>query len=161
LSDGQNDYSHEHYSRMMDVRKTSLEMQGHYGKWLVSTLLLIHGAAIGFIANSDRLSRILIPDTLYIFVSGLVLALICGFITWLNWSFNFVLYETVDPDMRTDVKSWPDFTTHWAHKWVRITFFAPIVFGILSVVFLIWGAWHGADAIVAHDMAVSASKSVH
>lgn len=43
------------YQKAAELTRIYADLQGAYGKWLISTLLVVHGAAIGFIAQSDKL----------------------------------------------------------------------------------------------------------
>lgn len=134
------DARRQSYDRIMDLRKTSLELQGHYGKWLTSSLLLIHGATIGFISHNERLSSLLIPDVFYIAVAGLILALLCGFVTWINWGLNFRVFDTVHPAMVFDDKHWPKLHENPHNRWVALTFWLSLVAGIASLGCTVWGA---------------------
>ena len=135
------------YESLMEARKTALDLQGHYGKWLVSSLLLIHGAAIGFIAQSDRLSQKLIPDVFAIAVVGLILALLCGFSTWINWGLSYIIHNSVHPMMVLDDDYWPKFHEHKASPWMTCTFWLSIVTGIASVLCIIYGSYEAAGLL--------------
>lgn len=135
------------YERLMDHRKSALELQGHYGKWLVSSLLLIHGATIGFISQSDRLSEKLMPGVFTVAVAGLIFALVCGFITWLNWGLNFRVFDSVNPAMVLDDDYWPDLSKHPTNKWINASFWGSLGFGFLSVFCIILGAYLAAATL--------------
>ena len=128
------------YERLMDVRKLALDLQGHYGKWLISSLLLIHGATIGFISQSDRLSEKLIPEVFSVAVVGLILALLCGFITWINWGLNYRVHDSVHPAMVIDDDFWPKMHEHKLNGWINITYWLSLLVGFASVGCMIYGS---------------------
>lgn len=125
------------YAQLREGARNAAMLQGQYGRWLISSLLIIHGAAIGFIAHSDSLSGLLIPWPFGWLVIGLVLALACGFVTWINWSLHMALYEDVWPQMITDSSSWPDFEKSPQTRWIAITFWLSPALGIISVLAMI------------------------
>lgn len=68
------------------------ETQAGYGRWIIGSLLIIHGAAIGYGAGHESL-RVAMSAKFWLFptggfvfaVIGLLCALISGMGAWLNW----------------------------------------------------------------------------
>ena len=68
------------------------ETQAGYGRWIIGSLLVIHGAAIGYGAGQETL-RVAMSAKFWLFPSGgfvfaiigLLCALISGMGAWLNW----------------------------------------------------------------------------
>lgn len=71
-----------YYQEHLELRKATFELQGLYGRWLIASLLLVHGGSLLF------LSRELGADGMrgvYLWhVAGIVLALATGFASWFN-----------------------------------------------------------------------------
>jgi hypothetical protein len=80
-------------------------IQGDYGKWLIARLSLIHSAALYAIAVGQfhRTSGAYLP-----FLTGLVLTLLSGSMTWTNFTLGSRLMENwIDPFMLSDDVRWP------------------------------------------------------
>jgi hypothetical protein len=142
----------EAYRGLQDSKGRAFDLQGQYGRWLISTLLLIHGVGIGFIAKDPRLASLLIPWIFSEMVAGLLLALLCGFITWINWSLHAVQYESVNPAMIYDDEVWPKFDEPRG-KWISLTFWLSLVAGVASSILILVAAIHAA--VILNTPAVS------
>lgn len=131
------------YVQMREMSEFALKMQGEYGRWLVSSLLFLHGAAIGgllFKVSNGNLPPYF--DALWWFLSGILLALVAGFSAW--WNFTFVAeqyYEWADVRMLTDSECWPKPGPNYA---VKVTLWIAVIAGVLSAGCLIGGAAHVA-----------------
>ncbi|ATU91998.1 hypothetical protein [Phyllobacterium zundukense] len=128
------------YQQYQEAKKVTFQLQGDYGKWLIATLILIHGGALAFIASNERLSMLLLPSTFWCSIGGVLTALLCGFVTWINWSLHYAFYERVDPAMLHSGNGWPDYD-HPSNKWITITFWAGIGFGLISAFCLLGGSY--------------------
>jgi hypothetical protein len=135
------------YARMERLYEIDLKMQGDYGKWLISSLLFLHSAAIGGLLF--KASGVTAPPYLYAlwwFVGGIIFALGAGFSAWWNYTFSMEVYaEAADVRMLTDQARWP--------KWEKIkrietTMRIAIGAGFISLFCLVCGAanvcylWH-------------------
>ncbi len=127
--------------KMMDARAQSFTAQIDYGKWLISSLLLIHGSAIGGLAF--KASGPAPPPYLFAmiwFVAGIVLALGAGFAAWWNFSIGMQHYDKwANPNMLVNPTSWPAAP---AFGGMEATRWASIACGLLSVACLVAGAVH-------------------
>ncbi len=120
-----------YYERRIEHSRTAMQLQGDYGKWLVASLLLTHGGAFVFLAQGEEFGQRILAAIHWWLVAGLFLALITGFVTWLNWSLHWRVFdETTSPDMIYDTERWPK--DHKLDPWIDRTFYGAIVFGLLS-----------------------------
>ena len=127
------------YEANREMHKFSIEMQGHYGKWLISSLLFLHGAAIGgLLSKWAKDSPPPFLNALWWFVIGIILALAAGFAAW--WNFTFLAqryWEWADFRMLNDRAFWPKAEQSRA---IDGTLWCAVICGVLSVVCLFAGA---------------------
>jgi hypothetical protein len=119
------------YQQCNDHMRAAFQLQGDYGKWLIASLLLIHGVAIWFVAESTELSRTVLPSVFWWHVAGILFALLCGLFTWGNWSLHSVLYEPLDPGMIVDAQHWPRANPR-TEAWITVTYWLSVIIGLLS-----------------------------
>lgn len=124
------------YQQYQDSKRITFQLQGDYGKWLIASLLLIHGAAVIFLAQDNELSTGVLPQVFWWHIAGLMLALICGFTVWINWSLHFSLYNSVDPRMIVSNDFWPTWDAR-TNGWIGRTHFIAIAVGILSALCIV------------------------
>jgi hypothetical protein len=149
------------YQDLKQSSRVTFQVAADYGKWLTSSLLLIHGGALfGMFTFLDSLAEK--PDALslytmpvWAFVIGLLLALATGFFVWLNWSMHSDNYSQMARyDMLWDPDQWVDDPPH--NVGITITYWLPIIFGWLSVLCVVIGVFlilHGGwlRAVLAGD----------
>ncbi|CAM5766293.1 hypothetical protein LMIY3S_01772 [Labrys miyagiensis] len=98
----------EVYKNERENQKTAMQLQGDYGKWLLNTLLILNGGAVIGLAQSSAFGKSALHEAGMWFVGGIVSALACGFVAWVNWSLLAHYYEDwADPHMTFDVERWP------------------------------------------------------
>lgn len=131
------------YHEYQESKRAAHQLQSEYGRWLVASLLLIHGAAILLPAQNPELMKTVIQATFVWNVTGLLLALACGFAAWVNWTYNAQVYRNVTPGMIVGVEHWPSFDGNMLKKIVR-TYRLSVVFGLASVACIV------AAAVAAH-----------
>lgn len=120
-------------------RNFARQMQGEYGKWLISSLLFLHTAAIGGVALKLTDLKQIVPS-LWWFVIGIVFALGAGFAAWWNFSLGEgATSDMADYRMLRDPKFWP--VKNGKARLIHVTFWLSVASGILSVVYLVAGAW--------------------
>lgn len=132
------------YEDLQKSKRHALQLNADYGRWLIASLLLVHGAVIVFMAQSERLSEEVLPIIFWWNVSGLLLALLCGFFTWGNWSLHALLYEDVSPSMIYDIKNWPKFSNS-VSRWISATHILGIIAGLLSAGCILGSAFSAHD----------------
>lgn len=130
------------YDGLLEMRRLSYAVQADYGKWLISSIFLMHGSAIAGLAF--RASATGVPPYLFAilwFVFGMILALGAGFCAWLNFSAAASQYsDWAKPAMLFDQANWP--TEAARAREIEATRWLSIVCGILSVLTLLGGAVH-------------------
>ncbi|MFZ5736057.1 MAG: hypothetical protein ACOY6K_04140 [Pseudomonadota bacterium] len=140
---------HQDYERAAEaLLKKMLEMHGRaisaqidYGKWLISSLLLMHSSAIaGLIFKAGNNGA---PPYLYAtgwFVFGILLALASGFSAWWNFTFAARQYDHwSNPNMLIDRTKWPSYQLA---PGIASTLWTSVVCGIGSVFCIPAGATH-------------------
>lgn len=116
------------------------EFQGQYGKWLVASLLLVHGAVFGFLATNESMSQTYLPHVFWWPVSGLVLAMGCGFLTWINWGLHLSVELSVDVNAMHDLgRDWPQ-RNPAIERWIKPTFRGAVICGAGSALCIVGGA---------------------
>lgn len=116
------------------------EFQGQYGKWLVASLLLVHGAVFGFLATNEAMSLTYLPHVFWWPVAGLVLAMGCGFLSWINWGLHLAVELSADVNTMHDTdREWPQ-RDERAQRWVKPTFQLAILCGAGSALCVVGSA---------------------
>lgn len=131
--------------------KHTVEMQGGMGKWLLASLLLVHGGIFAFVAQSDTLASAVLPSIYWWLLCGLITALLSGFATWWNWTLASRLYAAISPEMIYLDAKLPRFS-FLEKLWVQLTMYSALVLGIASV-----GCLVGAAVCAADHLAVATS----
>ena len=130
------------YDALLEMRRLSFGAQADYGKWLISSIFLMHGSAIGGLAFKAAATGA--PPYLAAilwFVAGLVLALASGFSAWCNFSSGAAQYYMwARPAMLFDRTAWPSDPRHACA--IKITRWLSIIFGFGSVLVLVIGSIH-------------------
>src|SRR6266436_6113441 len=92
------------FKQFEDYKSKSYQMQSDYGKWLVSTLFLMHGSAIaGLIFKTGGTAAPPYLFATFWFVAGIVFALGAGFAAWWNFTFAMQIYAAwAQPQMLID-----------------------------------------------------------
>jgi hypothetical protein len=128
----------EYFRLLRDLTFEYARLQGDYGKWLIASLLLIHGGALYSIGTAPRFESIVGSWAAWHFVAGLIFALLCGFVTWLNWNLNFqclLRFNRVDALVSLQ---WPAEIS--GSRWINRTFWAAIVLGFVSAILFVTGS---------------------
>lgn len=136
------------YEFFRDHFKHVVAMQGAMGRWLLASLLLVHGGVFAFLAQSEHLSAMVLPRVYWWLLAGLVLALVSGFSTWWNWTLATPVYASVSPAMIYDATQTPTFTKEQL-RGVRWAMVAALSTGVLSLLCLIGAALVSADLLSA------------
>lgn len=127
------------YGHNAKMHEFCIKLQAEYGKWLVSSLFVLHGAAIGgLVFKAAQTSPPAYLLAVWWFVVGLVLALATGFSAW--WNFTFLAeryYRWADYRMLTDREFWPK---PEEGRGIDATLWVAVTTGVLSVACLLVGA---------------------
>ena len=127
------------YEHNTEMHEFCIERQAEYGKWLTSSLFIMHGAAIsGLLFKAPHGAPPVYLFAVWWFVIGLVLALASGFSAWWNFTFLADQYNRwADHRMLTDRARWPEPVPSRA---IDATLWIAVVTGVLSVGCLLGGA---------------------
>ncbi len=115
------------------------EIAAAYGRWLVASMLLAHGAGlIGFLSflgssKSNSIGQSSVAITVACLTAGLVFAFICGFCAWVNWSAHSADYmESAPLNMLYDQDAWVETPKKrgWIEDWTN---WGAVASGIVSV----------------------------
>lgn len=120
------------YEEYQKRKQHAYQLSADYGRWLIASLLLVHGAAVAFLAQNDRLSQTVLPTLFWWHVAGLLLAFLCGFLVWSNWSLHALAYDPVNPGMIFDDDHWPDFSSKRIVSLINLTHWLGILAGLIS-----------------------------
>lgn len=107
--------SKEYFDHFKDMRKENLRGNVEYGRWLVATMVAVHGGALYALNVIRGTSPTLSPDKLAFLIeaaswhiTGIVLIMIAGFMGWLNFGFAAALYDRwANPEMLNRLDRWP------------------------------------------------------
>ena len=134
------------YKDYKEMQRATFDLAGQLGKWLLASLLLIHGGALfglfTFLSEladkPDALSRY--QWTVAWFVSGLMLTLFAGLCTWANWSMHSDNYDGwANKPMLWDPEEWIGATRHtWG---INFFYWAALLLGVLSALCIAGGAY--------------------
>lgn len=115
------------------------QMQAEYGKWIVSSILVLHSGAIGGLLYKFDLIKGS-AGSLWWFVIGIALAIGTGFVAWLNFTFaDESAHKMADHRMLNDPNYWPKEVPLLCG--IKATLWGAVVLGWASVACLIGGAW--------------------
>jgi hypothetical protein len=128
------------YDQYQEDKRYASQLQAEFGKWLVASLLLIHGAAFAFAAQDNELSAIIFKMVFWPHILGILFALGSGLSAWLNWGFHVSHFVRIDPRMIYDNQFWPKFESS-TNKWIGSTYWASILFGMASALMVLVAAW--------------------
>lgn len=141
-----NDYKRAVFEAWQARARWSQEVAAGYGRWLLASLVIIHAGALfgmfSFLANhADKpsvISGYALP--IWCFIAGLMLAFLAGLTTWVNWGLNSAEYEhQADYNMLITPDKWLNPPKYLL--WLRITFWAPVAFGVCSALTIPMAAW--------------------
>ena len=121
-------------------------MQGDYGKWIVASLLLVHGGMVALLAQNDQLAVSVLVNIFWWPVSGIILALLCGFAAWWNWTFAAMLYAIPQAGMVYLEQAQPQFPAGLGRA-LNATTIVAVIAGIASVACVLVGAIHASIAL--------------
>ena len=122
----------EYYQFLCERRDMSTSAHIGYGKWLLATLVAVHGGAIVAISNfGSNAGQILLVAGWY-FLAGLMLAILSAFCAWLNFQFAEHAYaEMAQAGMIYDKDDWPAETIPHETK-ITATLWLAAGLGIVS-----------------------------
>ncbi|MGV1859986.1 hypothetical protein [Rhizobium rhizogenes] len=128
-------HARETYDRIAQLREETFKGHVEYGKWLIASLLAVHGGAVFAISGlkgsvkPEQLPGLI--DGAALNLTGIFLTLLAGFFAWLNFQFAQATYTRWQkPEMlyRSD-----GFPTDLKGAWkVSAAMYVAAVFGIIA-----------------------------
>jgi hypothetical protein len=95
------------------------------------------------------------------FVVGIVLTLLAGLATWVNWALSAVMYfGWMNPDMLVDKAFWPKTPGKRLSFWLPVTFYLPILLGIPAALCIPWGAYHAMSRMTDVEVVTGPSTVI-
>lgn len=141
------------YQQLQENRRAAATLATEYGRWLIASLLLVHGASLLLLGRDVTSQGADILRAVYWWqIVGLVSAFACGFAAWMNCYKHLELYDLVAPDMIYNDESWPKFDPQLLRQ-INLTFRASILLGFVSLGCLI-GASVAAYRAMSADGAI-------
>lgn len=130
----------EHYQKLLSQRDKSVQSHIEYGKWLIATLIVIHGGALVAISQVGDNAVEIYSKSGAFFLIGVMSAMAAGFFAWVNFQLaDVILSEQADAAMIIDHKYWnPD---HKLEPWMTRTLYLSAFFGIFSWLLIGIGAF--------------------
>jgi len=120
-----------------EQQRHTAELAAAYGRWLVASVVVIHAGALfsifsflsGYADKPTIITGYAAP--VWCFVAGLVLALLCGLMTWLNWSLHSASFaHQANYKMLVDQNEWLSDSIYPNGIWW--TYWLSLVLGIAS-----------------------------
>lgn len=132
-----------------EMRRNAFQAQIDYGKWLIASLLLVHGGSIFAIAQLGKDGVQLFLASGPWFVAGIMFALLAGMFTWFN--FNFAINAYNQGWVAVVNRSDPRPAIEPFIKKARRTMQLAIAFALLSASMIVIGAWQIFEALQASE----------
>lgn len=80
----------------LDQERFHSQVASEHGKWLLASLLLVNGGGLlGLFSIAEKEALAPLNAAAAVLVAGLVLGLLTGFLTWLNWLLLASSYEQI------------------------------------------------------------------
>jgi hypothetical protein len=130
-------HAREVYDKMKDLRSDSRRYHVDYGKWLIASLLALHGGAIFVISSLAKGDKPIGPGLLIgpamWNLAGIVFILFAGCMAWLNFQLAERLYDRwSDPAMLYRRDMWPGHTED-RYDGLNATLWLAASAGVLSI----------------------------
>ena len=130
-------HAREVYERMKDLRADSRRYHVEYGKWLIASLLALHGGSIYVISTLAEKGEAFAAAGLIELatwnMAGIVSILVAGCMAWLNFQFAEIHYDHwSDPSMLYRQDKWPG-STESKYDPMTATLFLAAAAGVISI----------------------------
>ena len=138
-SERQRIHAAEYYRRYLAQAQHAEQQKIEIGKWLLGTLIVLHGGAlVGILQTGAEVRQYLNAAGLY-FLVGIVSALICGVFFWLNLHFAANAYDKLAVvRMLSDPAATPTTVEHV--RKIKLFMTLAFFFGVISTGLLVSGA---------------------
>lgn len=129
------EYRRAYLAQQQAFHQFALRAQTEFSKWLLASLLFLHTSALGAI-----LFKTPAPATkaAVYFVIGVVFAIACGFVGWMNYNY---LVELTGQQSDPRILVIDDQVAEYKDRWkIPATFYASVILGLGSIAAWIIGA---------------------
>ena len=131
-----------HYAHLLTQLDHWRRYQVEIAKWLLASLVLVHGGAIVALIQTPDGRRVLGIVAAF-FVLGIILATASGLLVWINTGLLIGAFEAmIDPKMLVSVDHYPKPQNG---RWINVTYYAAIIAGIASLSLFASGAISAAS----------------
>jgi hypothetical protein len=139
MDDHEREVAKARYEFHVAESQAAQRYQNELAKWLLASLILVNGGGLVLLANSKEAARL--HDVPPAFIVGIVAAVLCGFLAWLNASVRDVHYDAyAQPESLKSgevVKPPLSDRREWQIIW---TYRLSIAAGLSSIGAFVWGA---------------------
>lgn len=132
--DGSLDPQKHNLELVKDLVSKAYVTQVDYGRWVLASLITVHGGGLFAVMQAnDKLPKGLAAACVPIFMVGLIMAILTGAISWINYTIATQLYVRI----LLAIANKQSFTRSWLAKWgAYITAGAAIATTIASIALL-------------------------
>ena len=132
------------YQTQKEILLGMIERQFDYGKWVLASLLAVHGGSLLAISQADSARDRLFAECGGLLIWGLFAAVLAGGLGWINFSISSSFHWRSLQKLRVGDKH----DASWFDKWgVNGTLLiAPIVAAVSMALFL-WAAFEAQSAL--------------
>lgn len=130
-------------SYFLEKERFHSQIAADYGKWLLASILLLHGGGLlGIFSIAEKANLDSLIGAATALIAGLMLGLLAGFITWLNWLLLASSYEQIADHrvLASEEASFPD-AKRSTQIGIVLTFWSSMIIGFASALFLPIAAW--------------------
>lgn len=110
------------------------QIAADYGKWLLASLIVLHGGGLlGLFSLAEKSNFDFLTGAGAALVIGLVLGLLAGFVTWLNWLFLASSYmQIIDHKILVNEEAWFSTVKSSTRRGVAVSFWLSLFLGVAS-----------------------------
>jgi hypothetical protein len=117
-------------------------------KWLLASLVLINGGALLTLVNAMPRSHAALVASGYAFVFGIVTAVGCGTIAWINSGLLALAYENyANPKMMVSIEHWPTSPAKFS-KLINGSYVGALLFGLMSLAAFVFGCFLAGQTVL-------------
>lgn len=142
------------YQFNVESLKATWSLAAEYGRWLITTVAAVHFGGLYLLTTIEKLGTSARLPAAWVFVIGLMLILLCGFVTWINWNLHAAIYrDWSDANMLVETDRWPNpKEAEKRNPRIVLTHYLTLVLGFASVLCVPIGMY-----VLSSQMAPSAS----
>ena len=137
------------YERHAAYDKFASDAHFQWGKWLLASLLVVHGGALVACMSSEEVGKEILLASGWAFFLGLFSVLCAGAVAWVNWQYVAAQRSAIvfTPEWILDRDSWPEEDVKRHQKWITCTLWVGVVLVIASLVLFFVGGYRAAGEL--------------